>query len=390
MRRRAAPKNLIRSQALYPVELRARMGLTGSRGGGNNYSTGGTEGKIEPGPPAIGFDLRPPAGLMPRTSGNGRNGGFGHGRGAGCRGGGGGGRRSGGAPGRDISAGRASPRRGRAPVDLFERSADGCGRQGDRAGRPCYREARRRPRARRRDVQPAHAAGGAPARPRRGSADRPALYRAPARTRAQAARAALPSPYYRLVHAEADGLPGLVVDRFGAGAGGAGERRRHGAARAGRRRGADRAGLAQSDRAAQRRPGARARRTAAGSAGRAGHGRRPGDGRGKRRDLSRRRARRAEDRAGSSISATTAPLSLGSCAGARVLDLYCYSGGFALAAARAGAASVVGIDRSEAALALAGEAAGRNGVAGRLRASAAARSSPKRRRSPAPASASMS
>ena len=53
----------------------------------------------------------------------------------------------------------------------------------------------------------------------------------------------------------------------------------------------------------------------------------------------------------------------GVCAGARVLDLYCYSGGFAIAAARAGAASVAGIDRSETALALAGEAAARNGVA---------------------------
>src|SRR5579863_1328077 len=49
--------------------------------------------------------------------------------------------------------------------------------------------------------------------------------------------------------------------------------------------------------------------------------------------------------------------------GARVADLYCYSGGFAIAAARAGAASVVGIDRSEAALALAAAAAKRNGVA---------------------------
>jgi len=49
---------------------------------------------------------------------------------------------------------------------------------------------------------------------------------------------------------------------------------------------------------------------------------------------------------------------------ARVLDLYCYSGGFAIAAARGGAASVTGIDRSEAALALAVAAAGRNGVAG--------------------------
>jgi 23S rRNA (cytosine1962-C5)-methyltransferase len=50
--------------------------------------------------------------------------------------------------------------------------------------------------------------------------------------------------------------------------------------------------------------------------------------------------------------------------GARVIDLYCYSGGFAVAAARAGAASVTGLDRSEGALALAAAAAERNGVAG--------------------------
>jgi 23S rRNA (cytosine1962-C5)-methyltransferase len=49
---------------------------------------------------------------------------------------------------------------------------------------------------------------------------------------------------------------------------------------------------------------------------------------------------------------------------ARVIDLYCYSGGFAIAAAKGGAASVTGIDRSEGALALATEAAARNGVAG--------------------------
>jgi 23S rRNA (cytosine1962-C5)-methyltransferase len=48
--------------------------------------------------------------------------------------------------------------------------------------------------------------------------------------------------------------------------------------------------------------------------------------------------------------------------GARVLDLYCYSGGFAIAAASAGAESVTGIDRSEPALALAEAAAQRNGV----------------------------
>jgi 23S rRNA (cytosine1962-C5)-methyltransferase len=51
--------------------------------------------------------------------------------------------------------------------------------------------------------------------------------------------------------------------------------------------------------------------------------------------------------------------------GARVLDLYCYSGGFSIAAACADAASVLGIDRSEPALALAEAAARRSGVAER-------------------------
>jgi 23S rRNA (cytosine1962-C5)-methyltransferase len=50
-------------------------------------------------------------------------------------------------------------------------------------------------------------------------------------------------------------------------------------------------------------------------------------------------------------------------AGARVLDLYCYTGGFAIAAARAGGREVMAIDRSEPALALARQAAERNGVA---------------------------
>ena len=51
--------------------------------------------------------------------------------------------------------------------------------------------------------------------------------------------------------------------------------------------------------------------------------------------------------------------------GARVLDLYCHSGGFAVAAAHNGAAAVLGIDSSAPALALAAEAARRNGVAER-------------------------
>jgi 23S rRNA (cytosine1962-C5)-methyltransferase len=54
----------------------------------------------------------------------------------------------------------------------------------------------------------------------------------------------------------------------------------------------------------------------------------------------------------------------GLAAGARVIDLYCYSGGFAVAAAQAGAAAVTGLDRSEGALALAVAAAERNGLGG--------------------------
>jgi 23S rRNA (cytosine1962-C5)-methyltransferase len=49
----------------------------------------------------------------------------------------------------------------------------------------------------------------------------------------------------------------------------------------------------------------------------------------------------------------------------RVLDLYTFAGGFAVQAALAGAREIVGIDRSEPALALAKEAAIRNGVAER-------------------------
>jgi 23S rRNA (cytosine1962-C5)-methyltransferase len=54
-------------------------------------------------------------------------------------------------------------------------------------------------------------------------------------------------------------------------------------------------------------------------------------------------------------------------AGARMLDLYCYGGGFAVQAALAGASEVLAVDRSEAALAAAARAAEANGVAGRCR-----------------------
>ena len=55
----------------------------------------------------------------------------------------------------------------------------------------------------------------------------------------------------------------------------------------------------------------------------------------------------------------------GLASGARVLDLYCYSGGFAVRAAHAGAEAVLGIDRSEPALALAAASAAKNGVGAR-------------------------
>ena len=54
-------------------------------------------------------------------------------------------------------------------------------------------------------------------------------------------------------------------------------------------------------------------------------------------------------------------------AGARLLDLYCYGGGFAVQAAIGGATEVLAVDRSEAALAAAARAAEANGVAGRCR-----------------------
>ncbi len=54
-------------------------------------------------------------------------------------------------------------------------------------------------------------------------------------------------------------------------------------------------------------------------------------------------------------------------AGLSMLDVYSYSGGFALAAAAAGAREATAVDRSEAALALARQAAGLNGLAERCR-----------------------
>ena len=57
----------------------------------------------------------------------------------------------------------------------------------------------------------------------------------------------------------------------------------------------------------------------------------------------------------------------GLAAGGRMMDAYCHSGGFAIAAAAAGATEVMAMDSSEPALALARRAAEMNGVEGRCR-----------------------
>ena len=168
-------------------------------------------------------------------------------------------------------------------------------------------------------------------------------------------------PYYRLVHAEADGLPGLIVDRFGAvlvvQSNAAGMARLEPVV-------LDALGELLSPEAIVLRNDSPAReleglasetRVARGSLdgpvpvaehGAVFHadllaGQKTGwffD----QRDNRRLVANLARD--------------------ARVLDLYCFTGGFAVQAARAGAAAVLGIDRSEPALALATTAAELNGV----------------------------
>ena len=174
---------------------------------------------------------------------------------------------------------------------------------------------------------------------------------------------AIASDGVRLVHGEADGLPGLVVDRYGdtlcaqflsAGA----ERWKAVIADALDRR-PDRRGAPVR---AQRHVGAAARR--AGRAGRAGCGR-PTMRRRRRATaltirehglaLRARRRHRPQDRLlprparqPQALRRNRAPLRL-----RRVLNCYCYTGGFSVAALAGGAAEVTAIDSSAPALALA-------------------------------------
>ncbi|MGH7045880.1 MAG: class I SAM-dependent rRNA methyltransferase [Stellaceae bacterium] len=172
------------------------------------------------------------------------------------------------------------------------------------------------------------------------------------------------APYYRLVHAEADGLPGLVIDRFGA------------------------VVVVQSNAAGIARleplvlealttlllPQAIVLRND--SPARAQEGL-PAETRVALGALDERVLVR-EDGAVFPVDPLAGQKTgwffdqrdnrravAGLAGGARMLDLYCGSGGFAIQAARRGADAVLGIDRSEPALALAGEAATLNAVAPR-------------------------
>ena len=169
------------------------------------------------------------------------------------------------------------------------------------------------------------------------------------------------APYYRLVHAEADGLPGLVVDRFGAvlvvQANAAGMDRLEPALLEALRALVSPAAIVlRNDSAARGLEGLPLEtRVAIGAVD--GPVRLDEDGTLFEADVL------AGQKTGWFFDQRDHRRFIaGLAAGARVLDLYCYSGGFAVRAAQAGAASVLGIDRSEPALALAARAAALNQV----------------------------
>lgn len=173
-------------------------------------------------------------------------------------------------------------------------------------------------------------------------------------------------PYYRLVHAEADGLPGLVVDHFGdilvLQANTAGMDALEGeVAAALDALLSPRAIIARDDAGSRQLEGLPAEtRVLKGEAP-------------LRMLVQENGLAFSADPVGGQKTgwfydqrhnrAFTASL----CAGEEVLDLYAYAGGFGLAAAAAGARQVTLIDGSEPALALASETAARHGLAERCR-----------------------
>jgi 23S rRNA (cytosine1962-C5)-methyltransferase len=171
----------------------------------------------------------------------------------------------------------------------------------------------------------------------------------------RAASALLESDAVRLVNAEGDGLPGLVADRYGdvvvvkLGAAGV-LARREAVAQALRRASGAAAGFERADSAAARREGLAARQGPLwGAAPEAPVWIREG-GRRYRVDLL------AGQKTGFYLDQRDSrALAQALAAGRRALDLFCYSGGFAAAAAAGGAQSVTLVDSSPGALALARE-----------------------------------
>ncbi len=174
------------------------------------------------------------------------------------------------------------------------------------------------------------------------------------------------TPYYRLIHAEADGLPGVVADRFGdvlvcqintAGMSVLTEAW----LAACRETLAPRAIVLRNDSSARGLEGLPSEVSVAfGELG-------------DLVEIVENGARFAVDPLGGQKTGwffdqrDNRRFMAGLSAGARVLDLYAFAGGFSIAAALAGADQVIALDRSEPALALAASSAEKNGVAERCR-----------------------
>jgi 23S rRNA (cytosine1962-C5)-methyltransferase len=171
-------------------------------------------------------------------------------------------------------------------------------------------------------------------------------------------------PFYRLVHAEADGLPGFVVDRYG-----------ETAVCQINTAGAENLlspFLAALDRVVEPRTVI----LRADSRGRAAEGLDSyhrvlkGDASGPIQGREGGLHFAADPETGQKTGwfydqRENRQFAAGLSAGGRVLDLYCHTGGFGLAAARAGAEIVLGVDSSAPALELAGQGAEMNGISGK-------------------------
>jgi 23S rRNA (cytosine1962-C5)-methyltransferase len=172
------------------------------------------------------------------------------------------------------------------------------------------------------------------------------------------------APYYRLVHAEADGLPGLIIDRYGAHCivqmNSAGMEQQSAAIVAALTTLLQPASiLLRNDGGARLQEGLPQNVTLAA-------GTLP-----ERLELIENGLRFVTDPTSGQKTGWfydqryNRALVAGFCHDARVLDVYCHTGGFALNAAAAGARAVLGIDASELALQCAAQAAAHNQLADR-------------------------